>query len=356
MKLFSRNKKRLSLDFGSSSIKVIEGQVTKAGVNVFASESISLPKVAYEDGNILDIRGMSNLIESKIKRTKMDKDLRATAIINSSAIITREINIPKVEENEVDPLVGYQISEFLPINVEDYEVNYLILETIEIEGVERLKLFLIAIPKTMVMNHLNLMKESDLKAEILDFQGNTMAKLLDFNTMVNEEYHLVDKTVVSVDIGYESTNVSIVKAGNMEVTRTFKIGANTLFNDISQMLNISLEEAEEKLNSIKDINKESEILENNSIINVAKGTMGFLIESVQSVIRYYTSRTQTNVVDLILLQGRYSNLNGMKDFFEENLGINTVRLESLDKVKFDGDLSIYANAIGGLIRRDEVKR
>ena len=54
MKLPSLNTKVLSIDFGSSHIKVVEGQVSKKGLSILKSFSVNLLKESYEDGKVLD--------------------------------------------------------------------------------------------------------------------------------------------------------------------------------------------------------------------------------------------------------------------------------------------------------------
>lgn len=357
MKLFKANKKYVVVDFGSSEVKIIEGQATKGFINISKTSSIPLLSDLYQDGKILDRDTISRIIGYASKKDKINKNLHGIGVINSSSIITREVSIPKVSTSEIDPLLGYQISEFLPINPDNYVINHLVIDTVEIDQVEKLKLILIAIPKDIVLSHLELIKECDLKPEILDFQGNVIAKLLNYNTTINGSYSIRGNTIASIDMGNSSTYVSIIKNGNIEVTRTIDIGANTIYKSISQLLDFSIEEAKHKIKRIKDINLENqEYDEYHRIINLVRSSLESLMERIQSVTRYYTSRDQKNSIDLILLYGGLSNINRIGKIFSEYLGIETLKLESLDKVKFDGDLSLYANAIGGLIRRDGVKK
>ena len=45
--------------------------------------------------------------------------------INSSHIITREIIIPKgVEEDQIDGLIKYQLEDYIPMNQENYIVQF----------------------------------------------------------------------------------------------------------------------------------------------------------------------------------------------------------------------------------------
>ncbi len=356
MKLFNSNKKILSIDFGSSEIKIVEGQATKDTITISKNYILKTPQNIYENGKIINTINLSNDIKERLKSSKINNKLSSTAIINSTSIITREVNIPRLSEDEIQSIVDFQLSEFLPINPDDYVVNHLTIGTIETEGTEKLRILLVAIPKEMVISHLDLIKESTLKPEILDFQGNAIAKLLNFNTTINGTHPISGQTIAAIDLGNTNTSISIVQDGNIEVTRTIDIGASTLYNSLRNLFDFSLEEAEKKIKAIENINHiNQEFDDYNRMLNLTRSSFETLIEKIESVTRYYTTRNSRNAIDLIVLHGGYSKIPGVADVFSENLNIESIRLQSLDKVKFDGDLSLYANAIGGLIRRDEVK-
>ena len=73
------------------------------------------------------------------------------------------------------------------------------------------------------------------------------------------------------------------------------------------------------------------------------------------IFRYYRTREIGNDINLVLLHGGLSNIKGIDKLFTESFNIPCVKLDSISKVKFNGNLSKYANAIGGLIRLDGVK-
>ena len=80
-----------------------------------------------------------------------------------------------------------------------------------------------------------------------------------------------------------------------------------------------------------------------------------ILERIEMIFRYYKTREIGNEINLILLSGGLSNLGGIEKLFTDFFNVPSVKIKALNKVKFDGDLPKYANAIGGLIRLDGVK-
>lgn len=356
LKLPSVSKKVLSIDFGSSEIKIIEGQSSKKGLNILKAFTINLPKNVYNDGKILDESIIATAIKDSLKGNKISTDF-AYGTINSSSIITREVTIPKVANKEIEGIIGYQLEDYLPVDPDDYVVNHIIIGTSKEMEIEKMNILLIAIPKKMVLDHLKLMKTAGLKPQILDYQGNSIAKLLDYNSYANDNYNTKDTVIASIDIGYTNSKITIVKNGNIEVTRVMDGGAKNLYDNIGTLFDYTWDEGVNKVKKIENINATNEeFTDYYRLLNLTRTTVDSIMEKIEMVFKYYTSRETGNEINFILLQGGLSNINGVDNLFSNYFNIPSVRLSSLDKLKWTGDLSKYSNAIGGLIRVDEVRK
>lgn len=354
LKLPSISRKVLSIDFGSKEIKVIEGKYSKNNIRIFKGFTISVEPHFYKDGEILNKDILVTLLKDKLKENKISTEL-AYGIVNSSNIITREITIPKVPSEEIASIIGYQLEEFFPVDTEDYIVNHLTIGSKIEDEVEKLNILLIGLPKDMVINHLELMKESGLKPQVLDYQSNAIAKLLGFNDKVNDFYNTKDLVIASIDIGYNSSKLTIIKNGNMEVSRILDIGAETLYENLEELFDYSPEDIEEKIKEIEDISiYKEEYTEYYRLLNVVRNTLINLMEKIEMIFRYYMTRDSGNIINYILLEGGLSNINGLDNLFSNYFNIPSIKLLSLDKIKWNEELSKFSNAIGGLIRFDRV--
>lgn len=356
MKLPSINRKVLSIDFGSSEIKVVEGKISKKGINITQTLTIKTPQGTYEDGEILDQSVIANIIKNTLKVKKVSTNI-AYGIINSSSIITREIIIPKVSEKEISLVISYQLNDYLPVDPNDYVINHIVLGTNNEGNLEKFIILLVGVPKNMVLGHLNLMKAAGLKPQVLDFQGNAMAKLFCINTLVNNQYNTRDVAIASVDIGYINSKLTIIRNGTIEVSRIIDMGAKVLYESIGLLFDCSLEDIEQKTFDIRDLNTiQEEFTDYQRLVNITRTTIQNLLENIEIVFNYYTSREDENEINYILLQGGLSNLNGIDNMFSNYFNIPSIQINNLDKIKWNGDLSKYSNAIGGFIRIEEVKK
>lgn len=352
LRLFD-NKKYISLDIGSRKVKVVEGKAYKKNIIIQNAYTIEIPRNVYSDGIILDMEQLSYLLKTSLKDKRI-KSNSAIVVINSSKIITREMLLPNVSDEEIKSILNYQIEDFIPIEPEDYQFQFLRLGSVFEDGVEKLNILLIAIPKIMVETHLKLIDNVGLKPQVMDFQGNALSKLLNYNDVINELYPTKGKTIVTVDMGYLSTKINIVLDGVLKVSRVIEGSIYQIIERVQENIDISEGEIISQIKGI-DLKDETNIgIESSNIIESLNNTINTILDGVDMVIKYYNSRDIGNKIDYILLHGGLSYLNGLEDRFSTLFNISTSRLNSLDKIKSNVDMGVYSNAVGGLIRLNEV--
>jgi type IV pilus assembly protein PilM len=346
----------LSLDFGSNSIKGVVGKQTKKGLAINKGFSIDLPENLYTDGEITDLDQMTYLLRSGLSDNKVDK-LESYAIVNSTKIVMREVNLPMVSDEELESIINFQLEDYIPINPQDYVVNYLDLGFVMEDGEERKKVLLVGIPRTIILSHLTLMKNVELKPSVMDYHGNAISKLIHVGGEVNDSFPS-GGTVACVDIGAKSTNVSIVKEGTVMVSRVVQTGSENIIKSIMEA-HPDLERSRiiEIINECEDISVKpvGTDLESEVMFKVYDQIF-MLLDSVEMIIRYYKTREVANDVNLIMIYGRFSELKGLAKLFNGFFDVEATVLKYLPNIEFSGDISKYANAIGGLVRRKEVKR
>ncbi|NLJ99469.1 MAG: type IV pilus assembly protein PilM [Tissierellia bacterium] len=344
----------LSLDIGAYEIKAVEGKKTKQGIRIDNYFTVPTPKGAYDNGKIVDRDLIHYIIIEGLKNNRIKaKDVYLT--INNPSIITREIVIPKVEEEEIKDVLKFQFEDYIPMNPEKYIVQFKTIEEFQEGYVEKLRILLIAIPKEVIEEHFELLKNLDLNPIVLDYQPNSIAKLIQYNNFINGRYSTNDVTFAVIDIGYDNTKVSIIRNGKIQVSRIIENGGKHIEQKISNFFECNLEEFKSKKEDIEGINLAEERYENHdSMLNIIKNLFKTLNKRIDLIFRYFLSRNIDNRIDMILLIGGSTNINGIEDFFSNNFNIPSIKVKSLDKIILNEQLYKYMNAIGGIIRVAEV--
>lgn len=345
--------KSIAIDFDSNEIRIVVGKSSKKGIIINKHFSISIPSEIYQDGVIKDMEQMSYLLRNALSSNGIHKG-SVHGLINSSSIIIREVVFPKVDKEDIAKLIEYQLGDYVPIHPEDYVVKYISLGSVLEDGVEKLNMLIIGVPKEMVQDHFQLIKNVGLKPLVLDYKGNAISKLLSFGQSINDRV-VEGETLAFLDSSYESTGLTIVKDELIEVSRLIDSGLDNILEDLVDKLDLSKEEAKNWILNLDDINETLAESDASSMIEEARASLHEMADKIEMVIRYYHTRDMENKIDLLMLHGPLSKINGIEEFFIHFFGIPCMSLESIDKLKFDGDLSSYGNAIGGLIRVNGVR-
>ena len=349
------SKNALSIDFGAYEMKIVEGKYSKKGIAIDKSFSIDLPSGLYKDGIIQDMDQFVYLLKQGLSDNKVVLG-DTYGVINSSDVIVREINIPKVDDNQINSIIQYQLDDFLPVNPEEYVVNFLKIGTVMDEGVEKIQVMLFGVPKVIIECHFNLLQNVGLKPMVLDYSGNSIRKLLMSGMRINDSIDITGN-IATIDLGCNTSSITIVNGDTIKLSRLSEMGSLPLIESLKQFFpNLSDKDLEERVRNFSDINKDYN--PNTEDYKLAEGIKTYIngtISSVEMIFRFFNSREIGNTVDLIVLLGGMSNIDGIDKMFAEFFAKPTLRLDSIDGLKFNGDLFRYANAIGGLIRIDEVR-
>lgn len=334
MSLFN-NKKTISMEFRSDEVRVVEGRYNKKNIIVNKCFTIPVSEGLYEDGVIKDTEKYTYTLQQGLSKNDISHG-DVYGVINSSNIILREIQIPKVEQKQIGSILKYQLDDYLPVDPEGYVVQHLPLDVVEDDGVEKQNVMLVGVPKFMVETHFNLLQNLGLKPVTLDYAGNAVSKLIKFNDSINGVYDN-GVSIACVDLEKESTSLNILDKGQMSLSRVIKEEINPIVNETPfKMMDDAFDQGDVAVLKLRD-------------------NLSVILDKIDMVFRYYNSRETDKEIKLVLIYGNYSHSDDIEEMMSGYFDIPSVKLNVLDKVKFFGDLSVYANAIGALIRVNGVK-
>lgn len=343
-----KKKKVVSFDLGNSTIKIVEGTYYKNELIVDKYIKIPTPKDAVIDGEIKKHDELVIKINEALKENSI-KAKYATCTTNSTLIINREILIPKVEEEEIDTVVRYEIQQYLPINLDDYVIQVMVLnEEKDISGFDKMNVRVIVFPDKIAKGYYSFLKDLNLEPYALDVNYNAVNKLV--NYIENELEYNSNDAVAFIDMGASFITVNIYKDKKLDFTRVIKAGGNDIDEHLCNVNYTSYEEAEIlKINEIDLFNYDRN--ENELVRNIADEW----IDKIEKIIQFYRNKNINTNLDKILIFGGSSKLNGFDKYMSDRIGIKTRRIKEITKITFnsngDGELiDDFINVIGSVIR------
>ena len=354
----SENKKKtrekaksvLSIDLGSNSIKLVEGKFNKNKLSLNKLIQIPTPADSISDGRILNLQAIIDILDFSIKENNIKaKDVIFTT--NSSSIINRDITIPIVQDDEMETVIRYEIQQYLPINLDDYIIQFIVLDEIVDDSGAKLKVNVTSFPEKMAFSYYSIINSLDLNPYALDVTYNSVNKIANYSQYTAKDGQVIGGTVAFVDMGATSINVAIFKNGKLDFTRMIKSGGDNIDYSLSQILNMSIKSTE----SIKI--KEADLLsdkadDKNETIRRA---VDDILEELERILQFYMNKANTNI-DKVYIYGGLSNLNNINLYIKNKLSIDIARVDRVSNIDITSadllneNIGQYLNAIGAIIR------
>lgn len=349
IKISEQKRKVVAFDIGSSMIKIVEGMYYKEELTIDKYITMKTPKGAVVDGEIKRSEELFNKLGQVLKENGI-KAKYGICTTNSTLIINREILIPRVEDEEMDTVVRYEIQQYLPINLEDYILQVQVLSEEEINESKKLNVRVIAYPDKIARGYYDLLIKLDLKPYALDVNYNAINKFINCVDKNNEYEYNPEDSVAFIDMGASFIDVNIYKNGNLDFTRMIKAGGNDIDELLIEQNLIKAEEVEGF--KIRNIDLEEPFEPIN--IHVREITDDWT-EKIEKIIQFYKNKNMGEEVSSIVIFGGSSKLKGMDNYMTEKLGIKTIRRKGLSKIAFkssdDGKrIDDFINVIGSVIR------
>ncbi|MGN0143676.1 MAG: type IV pilus assembly protein PilM [Clostridium sp.] len=348
----NHKKKVVAFDIGTTTIKIAQGTYNEGKLSVDTCIKINTPLNSVKDGEIVNRNELYSVIHEAMKKNNI-KAKYAICTTSPTSIISREITVPKVEEDELETVVRYEIQQYLSIDFNEYTLQINVLSEVQDEFDEKtnLNVRVVAYPKRVSLEYYNLLTDLNLKPYALDVNFNALNKIVNLSEMTDSEQG-ENSTIAFIDIGASFIDVNIYKGKELDFTRRIKSGGK----DIDERL------ISERICSSKNTEKIKEDIDLSQIYNLKPGTdivkevLDDWVEKIEMILQFYRNKDIENNITKIVLMGGSSNLKGLPKYLSERLGINIFTLSSLSNIifknpDFNGSLlSDYMNVIGSLIR------
>ncbi len=177
------SKKVLSIELGTIYTRIVEMDYQAKKGKVYKCVEIDTPHEAVFDGCIAD--GATGALVTAIRNALVQNKIKTKRVVFtvfSNRIINREVVIPGVKPAQIKSVVKANISEYFPIDLADYKVGSVLLETIsEGDNEGKHRVLVAAAEKTIIEEYEKLADELGFELVDIDYSGNSLyqaAKLM----------------------------------------------------------------------------------------------------------------------------------------------------------------------------------
>lgn len=334
-----------SIDIGSDTIKFVVGEYFKEKVNILYAHEEKAKGI--RKGLIVDPNLAINSIKDGIKEINNNLGIDIKKVIvgvpsyNAKfMIVTSEIEITgdAITTDDVNNLIKASVYSKVE---QDYELITVLPLTFLIDGEKETKVvgktgnkleikgIMISAPKKNVYSVLSVMEGAGL--EVVDI---TVSALGDYYEVRNDN---LDKNIGAIiNLGHETTNVSVFSRGKLMNTETIQLGGINVDKDLAYMFNINVFDAREikekfasshkrfiALNDVYEVkNTAGEVIKLNQI-EVTEIVMDRLAELLRLAQKQILLLTKQNI-SYIVITGGLTEIRAFKNLVYEILGKDVI--------------------------------
>ncbi len=356
-RIMKKNSRRIVLDMSSNQIRCAVGRFDDVNFTVENIFSIPIERGVYENGVILDNEKLRHNIRKHLDLYNV-RAKNCVVITESTEILKRDITIPKVDDNDLDDLVRYEVVQYLPIDLNDYILQHHRVADVDDDDIAKIIETIVAMPKTIAKSHFDLISSVGLKPVALDLKGHSMMRLANCCDNYSKE-----TSYAYVDIDFEKIEINIACNGKIMLNRILTYGIGDV-DKIMQDHGIESENQKKHLYNllmsygVDDLIQgfvNSELANGEVVYNDLRDFFRQTVAEIERILKFYLSRNIYNSIDQVIVYGSVARVNQIDKFIEKQLNIPTTKYlpvgNRFSQVEIeDKDYPLFINALGGLVK------
>ena len=357
--------KILSIELSNTTIRIVQMDYKTQNPRVYYHVVCNTPEASINDGYLINPDAVANAIRTALVSNRIKGTKNVIFTISSTKIVTREQQLPQMKPAQLDSMIQTNLSDYFPIDLDNYQVAYTVLGTID-EGKDagKLRVSIMAAENNLVESYKQLAASCGLSLVQVDNVANSVYQVL------KSENRPQCKMVLKIE--ENSTSVLVIKNESLLLQRNIGFGFlpaireimhQPAFQAVSEFdaRNIAMKRACIR----KTLNEGTMITDNEDMPEPSEGTamtnarqavtdsLEDLIKGIQRVLNYYNSTNSSNPLDVCYVCGAGGSINGISHLLSNELGLKVTVLRKLENVAYsvlgdNADLYNYVASIGAI--------
>ena len=300
----------IGLDIGASAVRVAQVSAGRGGNQLLGFAQVALPNGAVIDGEIQDPGPVSEAIAQVWKRARI-KGKKAVLGVSNQRVVVRQVDLPFLEEKEFRSSLRFQAADYIPMSVEDAQLDFIVIDDYTTENQEHMmRVLLVAAATDMVDSFVATASAGGVDPLGIDLTPFAIARAV--SPSARGESGVAGSEAV-VDVGAATTNILIHHNGEPRFVRILLVGGDDATKALSEDLSVSFEEAEAmKLDLRGGVGPEA-------ARRLLEQQVSNLVDEIRGSLDYYLSQEDSEPVSSIVLTGGGSLTLGLSARLEQTL-------------------------------------
>lgn len=346
------NKSFLSVDFGASTLKVAEFDITADGSLTllnYGIESLGLAgsQDAAREGVV--IKALQQLVS---ERGFAARNINVCA--PGFHVFSKFVKLPPVDASKVTQIIQYEAQQNVPFPLEEVVWDYQILGT---TASGELEVLLVAVKSDIIEGLFRSGEAAGLKLQLVDVSPAALCNAFRFS------YGDLEGCTMLLDIGAKTSNLLFFE-GNKVYARSINIGANSITQEFAAEAKLPFARADEikiaeGFVGLGGAYEEPENPHQAAISKISRQVMTRLHIQVNQTLQFYRQQQGGAAPARLFLSGGGSIMPYTAQFFQEKLNVPVEYFNPFRSIQIDPSVNleelakvahIYGEVVGVALR------
>lgn len=335
MALFSSDDDNLFLgvDIGDSALKMVE--LRKKGKKIYLSNYAFSENVSGVNfTKIADINYLAQAI-LKVKGEAGIKAKKVTASLPTFSVFSSIINLPLSAKKNMEKAVADEATKVIPLPLEEMILDWKIVPVAKgAEEEEGIKVFITGSPKKLVKRYIDIFRTAKLSLASLETETFSLVRSL----MANDP-----STVMMVEIGANSSDLSVVQNSIPVLNRSLEVCGSTITEVLADKLGLNFNQAEQfKLDLSVNLSDNT----SDELPQLIIKTLGPVIHEIEYMRDFFEKNSGGVKIEKIILSGGGALLLNLADYLSKHLDLQVIIGDPFSRINYPIELKPIIDEVG----------
>lgn len=322
----------LGIDIGDSSLKMVE--LKKKNRQIYLSNYAFSENVSEINFMKVDDIGYLARAINKVRTEAGIKAVKVTASLPTFAVFSSIININASDKKRMDQAVNEEAKKVIPLPLEEMTLDW---KAVPVENGKSatgaIPVFLTGSPKKLVRKYIDIFRTAKLSLASLETETFSLVR-----SLVGDD----KSTVMIVEIGANSTDLSIVKDSIPVLNRSLAVCGSTITKSLSEKMGITYSQAEQfKFDLSVTLSQDGK----EELPQLVAKTIEPIVTEIQYMLDFFRSQN-SGEVEKIILSGGGSLLLNLPDYLAKRLNLKVIIGDPWNRVRCPEELKPVLNEVG----------
>lgn len=318
----------LGVDIGSTSIKIAE--LGKSGgqmrlINYGFSELGNPQTIDWQKQTDLAAEVITNII----KDAKMNTN-NAVSALPTFAVFSSVLNLSNVQKKDIDSAVHWEAKKVIPLPLEEMILDW---KMIDDKDPSNIRLLLTGAPKALVKQYVQIFRKAQIN--LLSLETETFS-------LVRSLIGMDKSTIMLVEIGASTTDVTIVQNSIPMLNRSIDVGGTKITAELSRKLNLDAAQAEQFK---YDLGISALKSKDNAVPKVIEGIIAPIIDEIKYALNLFHNKNMQEA-EKIILSGGSALLPNINHYISRLIDKKVIIGDPWARISYPVELKPLLNEIG----------